>query len=136
MRKKILKVSLAIAMIVSAGHYAYKAYEPYMNAYMNEKDYFITENVLALSEETNASSYCTGSSIWGWVESTDGQYETRTHICDSIDYECTEFFVRCFASGTGKLNGAPCNNYVIPVSKSGGSYVKCTNNHKSLSDLF
>lgn len=136
MKKKIFKASIAVAVIVSAGYGAYKAYGSYIDTNMNEEDYFVTENVLALSEVINASSYCTGSNIWGWVESTDGQYDTRTHICDSIDYECTEFFVRCFASGTGKLNGASCNNYVIPVSKSEGSYVKCTNNHKSLSDIF
>ncbi|MDE5998561.1 MAG: hypothetical protein K2H04_00555 [Bacteroidaceae bacterium] len=136
MKKKIFKAFFAVAAIATVGLGSYKAYGSYMATNMSENDLLLQENVLALSDDNNAKSYCSGSSIWGWVESSDGQYDTRIHICDSFDYQCTEVYVRCWASGTGTLDGISGGNQVIPISKSNGTYVKCTNDHKSLSDLY
>lgn len=64
MRKKILKASLAIAVIVSAGHGAYKAYSSYENANMSEKDFLLIENVLALSDDNSGCHNINGYREW------------------------------------------------------------------------
>ena len=69
MRKTILKSTLIVAAIVTAGIESYKIYESYKNADMPEDNLLLAENSLALSDQPGTNPSTDKTSDGGWVDS-------------------------------------------------------------------
>ena len=108
MNKKLLKSTLAVAMVAVAGYGGYKAYDGYAGSERGMNP-LLTENVEALSGTENGNSTiaseCPGLPIYAETYLSYGSATSRIHETDSLDCIMDYSIKVCSAYGMGKKEG-------------------------------
>lgn len=104
MNKKLLKSTLAVAMVAVAGYGSYEAYERY--AKCRYFDNLLLENIDALSkDEDDNNSGCPGLAMFAASYKTVGEFTTRVHYTELVDVVTDYSVTYCQADGIGEKKG-------------------------------
>ena len=104
MNKKLLKSTLAVAMVAVAGYGSYEAYESY--AKYRYFDNLLLENIDALSkDEDDNNSGCPGLAMFAASYKTVGEITTRVHYTELFDIVNDYSVTTCNAEGIGEKQG-------------------------------
>ena len=119
MNKKLLKSTLAVAMVAVAGYGGYKAYDGYAGSERGINS-LLTENVEALSGSefsgTITSECGVGEESYAESYVKYGSASSRSHIADSTDWVVDISIIECSAYGIGKKDGS---NFNWPIVEKG-----------------
>lgn len=113
MNKKLLKSTLAVAMVAVAGYGSYEAYERY--AKCRYFDNLLLENIDALSkDEDDNNSGCPGLAMFAASYKTVGGFTTRVHKTELFDEVIDYSVTYCQADGIGEKQGYQGPWFPIP----------------------